>query len=573
MKKWKWRLLLLISISQIYSYRVISYNVLVGLQNHWLGYPANDRIAKITNWLIEQDPDVVAFQELNGFTEAELLTFAKTYGHNYAALSTEAGYPPGITSKTLITVKEKMGAPQGMSRGLVYAEIDGIEFFSTHLWPSVMDSEVGIILARVDTSKQSIILGDFNADPADAQIQRLKNEGFVDIYDKYRTSNLNYPKPWYDYIMASQNLASKSVGAKWYVTDSTFFFSDHYPVVADFDLGDSPQNISSPIEGQTHIAKTGDLRVMNFNIRTGIESEWSYIDKGLRENFIIDWINKWDPDVIQFQQLSGFTQQTLIDFSSKWGHDYALLVKETGSPVGITSKTPISLINKKDSDFGTLISSTKNITFATTLFAEWNIYFNQSKKENEVQYILDQVPVGSDFIFSGGLYSEPTANDVQLFKDSGLVDLFGKYHTSGGWNERWSHYMFASPDLSQKSIRTEQIIAEEGQVLSRYFPLVTDFQIVPVGVTDELSNNLNLNFRLSLKDNILHISVNKGEYIKSLDLFDLNGNRFFIKRNIRSINEMNFDIKNSFSSGKAPDVMIWRLATDRNAASGLLVSQ
>ena len=66
-----------------------------------------DRIARFTAWVKEQSPDVLALNELCGFTEAKLKELAAGYGHPYAAIVKENGYPVGLTSKTPIQVIDR----------------------------------------------------------------------------------------------------------------------------------------------------------------------------------------------------------------------------------------------------------------------------------------------------------------------------------------------------------------------------------------------------------------------------------------------------------------------------------
>ncbi len=135
--------------------------------------------------------------------------------------------------------------------------------------------------------------------------------------------------------------------------------------------------------------------------------------------------------------------------------------------------------------------------------------------------------------------------------------------------------MFASPDLSQKSLRTEQIITEASQAMSRYFPLVTDFQLEPVGIKEELLDNIsNPTFQLVLNGNTLRLVTGKSEIksIESIELFGLNGKRVFLKNDIKLGRQREFDIKKSFSSGVVPNMLVWRITFGGIKETGLVVN-
>lgn len=79
-------------------------------------------------WAKRQNADIVAFEELNNFTQVSLSKFAMKWGHPYAVILKEIGYPVGITSKYPITNAYKL--IKGMHHGCLYVEIKGISFLS-----------------------------------------------------------------------------------------------------------------------------------------------------------------------------------------------------------------------------------------------------------------------------------------------------------------------------------------------------------------------------------------------------------------------------------------------------------
>jgi exodeoxyribonuclease-3 len=61
--------------------KVLSYNVLHGFENDSAKMTTYvDRVSKL-------DPDIIAYEELNDFTQEKLETLAKRYSHPYVAIN------------------------------------------------------------------------------------------------------------------------------------------------------------------------------------------------------------------------------------------------------------------------------------------------------------------------------------------------------------------------------------------------------------------------------------------------------------------------------------------------------
>lgn len=270
--------------------KVISYNIWNGF-NHGKD---KDRKQKAIDWFKAQRPDVVALQELNSYTQEKLLNDAKKWGHNYAEIVKTGGYPTGITSNKPITVKERI--LEQMHHGVLHCETWGIDFFVVHFSPfsfKKRHEEADIILSKLEKVREDqdeyIVLGDFNAlSPFDAQfynwnkdmLERLKESEkkhahvrnlingqleygaiskylslpLIDVVQKHTTEleeRLSIPSQVWekepelgrygspnrvDYIMASPKLATKCTYARTLNGAQNYYLSDHYPVMAIFDL-------------------------------------------------------------------------------------------------------------------------------------------------------------------------------------------------------------------------------------------------------------------------------------------------------------------------------------------------
>lgn len=152
---------LLLYFSAIQAQKFISYNVLHGFNND----KALEQ--RYVDWIIKENPDVIAYQELNGFTQDSLENLGKRYGHPYAILNTGVTHPLGITSRYPIVMVQQVTT--NMWHSYLYGNINGIHFFVTHLSPFNVDArraDVDRILAHaklIPAHEKIVIAGDFNA--------------------------------------------------------------------------------------------------------------------------------------------------------------------------------------------------------------------------------------------------------------------------------------------------------------------------------------------------------------------------------------------------------------------------
>lgn len=272
------------------DFKVLTYNI-------WNGYDwGKDEIrrAKTQQWINEQNPDVVALQELCNYTDEKLLEDANKWGHNYAVLLKTTGYSVGITSLYPIEIKEKIFS--NLHHGALHCKINDIDFLVVHLHPGsiVRRREEAILLtSKIESIKQQnqkyVVLGDFNAhSPFDVDLYKPNDYFLKRLLDENKGSsgnlehgNLDYSVmskflsiPLYDlvqkfahgieekgsfparallnmndeneeqlisrleridYIIVSSNLSEKCIKATVHNGQSNWFLSDHYPVSAVFD--------------------------------------------------------------------------------------------------------------------------------------------------------------------------------------------------------------------------------------------------------------------------------------------------------------------------------------------------
>ena len=291
-------LVLIIIISTVYFNRAMAQNTIDSLERHWKPNVEKIRIIsynifngfdwgkdaerreRFINWVKDQDPEVLAMQELNNFTKESLKELAKEWGHPYAEIIKEDGYPVGLTSKKPIIVKNKI--IENIGHGLLHVETYGFDFLVTHLNPSNTKKrliEAKSILEYIQNKKLDnfILMGDMNShSPMDATYLEasatdlLRNQvGRFDysvistflsypLFDVCREyvapdKRATFPTPILmgvskhkkvrskieeriDFIFVTNSILDKVVDAFIFNEGETEYLSDHYPIAVDLLL-------------------------------------------------------------------------------------------------------------------------------------------------------------------------------------------------------------------------------------------------------------------------------------------------------------------------------------------------
>ncbi|MFP4091613.1 MAG: endonuclease/exonuclease/phosphatase family protein [Cyclobacteriaceae bacterium] len=257
-------------------FKVISYNIYKGFTNEAEeDLPSGDeRKQLISEWLQEVKPDVVAFQELNGYTYQKLEQESRAWKHPHTSvLYGKSDFRVGISSRHPIEVQAQIF--QDMWHGLLHVSTGGVEVIVTHFSPfeyQKRHQEVDIALQQLQEARQRgkelLLMGDLNSlSPDDAEaiektdiietyarheqekehiqnlkdgqpdyetIRKLKEADLTDVQVQQRVQTPTLPMPRLDYIWATEGLAKHCTEAEWHTGERFAVMSDHYPVSATF---------------------------------------------------------------------------------------------------------------------------------------------------------------------------------------------------------------------------------------------------------------------------------------------------------------------------------------------------
>ncbi|WP_053365690.1 endonuclease/exonuclease/phosphatase family protein [Bacillus sp. FJAT-27245] len=235
--------------------KVMSYNI-----HHGVGIDNVLDLGRIAGLIDEEGADIVALQEVdrhfgarsNFEDQAKKLAYLLGYHYVYAANldlnpledgANRRQYGTAVLSKYPIIHSQNYFLPSfgQEQRGLLETTINvkgnQIRVYNTHLGLDVPQrlaqvTEIKKIVAAKKTP--AILIGDLNAEPESDEIRLLlEGSNFIDVFeniDSVNTFPVEDPRIRIDYIFSSLGLKVSNQ----YVVYSTY--SDHLPVVADFEL-------------------------------------------------------------------------------------------------------------------------------------------------------------------------------------------------------------------------------------------------------------------------------------------------------------------------------------------------
>ena len=252
---------------EVDTLRLISYNILEGMK-----LDQTTGKTELAAWVRSMNPDILALQEANKFTQESLERLAASYGHPYVVTNIKKGdnYPVALTSKYPVEVIAKI--TEGVSHGAIHVRIRGVNIVVLHLWPHATGSNgyadgnsyrMAEITAFLDGTLKAhpgevrwLMMGDFNSvSPLDADDlpggvglnydvhTKVLGSGYHDLMRSYRGYFIpSCPTAAFaggnatriDFIYGSSAMLSDMTCVETVRDDFTDTRSDNYPLMTDF---------------------------------------------------------------------------------------------------------------------------------------------------------------------------------------------------------------------------------------------------------------------------------------------------------------------------------------------------
>ncbi len=146
--------------------KILHYNILNGCRKE------PERLAQLGAWLRTEAADLVAFNELNGWTSETLASAAATWGYDYAhVMELHSQHHLGVIARDPFQIVAEID--EGFHHGLLDVRCSGLRLLITHLTPvSAVDRhrEAELLAERVGgIAGPAILIGDLNTlSPLDA---------------------------------------------------------------------------------------------------------------------------------------------------------------------------------------------------------------------------------------------------------------------------------------------------------------------------------------------------------------------------------------------------------------------
>tara|TARA_Y100000310_G_scaffold327596_1_gene394204 strand:- start:3638 stop:4396 length:759 start_codon:yes stop_codon:yes gene_type:complete len=250
--------------------KTIYLNVLEGCKNE-------ERLDLILKFISDNNPDILALSELNGWENNKLQEFlAKTNFKHHIFHRSKTGFHLGLFSKEKIIKSETIN--ENMWHGFIKAEFEEFEMVLTHSDPFTEEkrlNEIEEILKILNLNKKIILLGDLNSlSPKDEYDEekllkilkeknikkfgqnklkkdvqtKLLDAGLIDavrefsdefeytVPTEYNKDEFHFEKLRLDYIYISKSLRPFLKNAKIIRNEETNQLSDHFPIMAEFDF-------------------------------------------------------------------------------------------------------------------------------------------------------------------------------------------------------------------------------------------------------------------------------------------------------------------------------------------------
>lgn len=257
----------------------------------------------------------------------------------------------------------------------------------------------------------------------------------------------------------------------------------------------------------SHAMESSDsIKIVNWNVLYGFNH-----GKAVKEGSA--WISKQQSDVVALQELNGISEEQLAEYSSAWNHSHAVTHKDTGFPVGLTSKEPIQVIERiqKGGHHGYLHCKTYDIHFFVVHF--WpGVIFEIDRVTRKAKALIERnqrVIILGDFNGCSRkdevyLETHATLREVDYafadqVENAGFIDLVYKHDpkakiscpspiTIPKWTPNLDElkkkqyridFIFADPLLAKQSLSATISLDNELDSISDHYPVIVEINLLP----------------------------------------------------------------------------------------------
>ena len=256
----------------------------------------------------------------------------------------------------------------------------------------------------------------------------------------------------------------------------------------------TPVIASSPNE----TTASDTIKVVSYNIWNG------FTESADKQTLFVDYIKELAPDVIGYQELCGFTQEKLSALAKEIGHDYAIIHKENGYPVGISSNKPIELIEKHTEGYGhgMLHARTYDLDMIVTHLNPHSVKIRRQQARNITNY-MEQKDITTNAILMGDM-NDHSPSDADFLRQQALAK---PERTRGGVSDSNTEFSVISTfiayplmDICQKYVAPQEretfpslVFFKTDEELKTRYPNRMDFIFVTLDLETKIIDAAILN--------------------------------------------------------------------------------
>ncbi|MDG1891328.1 MAG: hypothetical protein P8L18_08455 [Verrucomicrobiota bacterium] len=251
-----------------------------------------------------------------------------------------------------------------------------------------------------------------------------------------------------------------------------------------------------------NVSTESSIKIVNWNVLYGF-NHGQALEAGSR------WIAEQAPDIVALQELNGLSVEQLGHHARSWDHAHAVMHKESGFPVGLTSNRPVEVLERvvKGGHHGYLHCKTRGVHFFVVHF--WPGQFFEPDRVTETSRLLlsrkERIIILGDFngcsrrdahfLKTHATGRMPDFSFVDQVESLGFVDMIHKHDPLAKVScpspitiPRWSRdlaelktkqyridFVFADPQLAQGSESGTLLLEPVINTISDHYPVVVVF--------------------------------------------------------------------------------------------------
>jgi len=159
------------------------------------------------------------------------------------------------------------------------------------------------------------------------------------------------------------------------------------------------------------------IRILNYNVFNGFRRNASF-------ETAVKWVNEQSPDIAGWQELVGWNEDRLQTAAKNWNHPYAATLKGGGYNIGLSSRQPIEVLQRRTANFWHGYLHCRTAGLDVIVCHLWPGSRPQQLKEATLLYelVLKLDEEGRDVILMGDFNAHSQTDQSWINRQQPLID-------------------------------------------------------------------------------------------------------------------------------------------------------